>query len=277
MFANAEVRVVVTETDGTADTARRLIQRPPEGDPEAAKITETAYKAWVPFFLVDTTDPNGIDTLFAVRNRGDSAISVTIRYYDRSFDYSSAVITTAGLGPRETKTVSVRHVPGLPIDPATGLMTGLVEIEEDTMTGNIAGDWFRIDSANNFASGDRLISFDSFCHYWDSRFFNGGPFDGGTTFSFFLGANLTGGTSPIVVGQVYDEPGNHRGTVQIYTSDQVFEVNTAELPSPVLGTFGTIEWTIQNPYNGYVMSTYRALGRYSATLPSMCVDNAISP
>jgi hypothetical protein len=63
--------------------------------------------------------------------------------------------------------------------------------------------------------------------------------------------------------------------VQVSTSDHVFEINTAELPGAILGTFGTIEWTIQNSYDGYVISTYRALGRYSAILASMCVDNAV--
>ena len=145
------------------------------------------------------------------------------------------------------------------------------------MGGQIAGDWFRIDGTNNFASGDRLISFDSFCYAWDSRFFNGGPFDGGTTFSFFLSSNLSGGTTPIVIGQVYDQPGTHLGTIQIYTADYVFEVNTSDLPANILGTFGTIEWTIQNPWDGYVMSTYRALGKYSVALASMCVDNAVNP
>lgn len=273
----AEVRVVVGPPDGPADFEREVQQmRAPVVEPHQ-KTTETSYKAWVPFFVVDTTDPDGTNTLFAVRNRGTSAVSVTFTYLNSEFDYGSAILETVTLDPRETKTVSIRTVAGIPVDPATGLKTGCVEIEESTMGGEIAGDWFRVDGTNNFASGDRLISFDSFCDYWDSRFFNGGPFDGGTTFSFWLGSNLTGGTTPIVVGQVYDEPGNHLGTVQIYTADQLFEVNTSELPGNILGTFGTIEWTIQNPYGGYVMSTYRALGRYSVTLASMCVDNAVAP
>lgn len=273
----AEVRVVVEPSDGTVDDTRRIRSQQASAVQPKEELKNSAYKAWVPFFVVDTNDPNGTDTLFAVRNRGSSAASLTISYLDRSYNYTTAVVQDVRLASRETKTVSIRLVPGIPTDPVTGLKTGTVIIEEDTMGGQIAGDWFRVDGTNNFASGDRLISFDSFCHYWDSRFFNGGPFDGGTTFSFFLGSNLSGGTTPIVVGQVYDEPGTHRGTVQIYTADHVFEVNTLDLPAPILGTFGTIEWTIQNPYNGYVMSTYRALGKYSATLASMCVDDAVIP
>lgn len=273
----AEVRVVVEPSDGSFDAGLRTWSQQKPTVASEEKSTAISYKAWVPSFVVDTRDPNGTDTLFAVRNRGTSPATVHISYLDSEFNYLDAVTETVTLAPRETKTVSIRSVSSIPADPVTGLKTGCVEIEEDSMSGEIAGDWFRVDGTNNFASGDRLISFDSFCDHWDSRFFNGGPFDGGTTFSFWLGTNVTGGISPVIVGQVYDEPGNHRGTVQIYTSDQLFEVNTSELPSHILGTFGTIEWTVQDSPGGYVMSTYRALGKYSVTLASMCVDSAVNP
>jgi len=268
-----EVRIVLEPAGegGGADGLTHHLVREPAATPIQA--ANTSYKAWVPFFVVDTTDPEGVNTLFAVRNRGTSTVTVDFRYYDAG--WGSPVTETRTLAPRETRTVSVRDVPGIPTDPGTGLKTGIVEIEEQTMSGELAGDWFRVDSANNFAGGDRLVSFDSFCYAWDARFFSGGPFSGGTIFTFMLGSNLTDGTSPIVVGQVYDEAGTHRGTVQVYTADQVFEVGTQDLPAGILGASGTIEWTIQNPYNGFVLTTFSALGKYTASLPAMCVDNAV--
>jgi hypothetical protein len=272
-----EVRVVVAPSGGELQESVVSVAPGPEQTLwQPDKTAEIHYKAWLPYFVVDTSSPSGINTLFAVRNRSAGTISITYRYYPTSYAYSEAVIVTETLAPRQTRTVSIRDVPGIPVDPATGLKTGVVEIEEDSMSGYISGDWFLLDSANNYASGDRLISFDSFCHSWDSRYLHGGAFSGGTTFTFFLGSNLSGGTSPIVVGHVYDEAGNLGGTVQLYTPNQAFEVNTADLPQHIISAAGTIEWEIQNAYTGYVHTTFRAFGKYSAGLPSMCVDNALA-
>jgi hypothetical protein len=266
--ALAEVRVVVTPANGAPPPARS------QAAPRAKSDTGPSYQLWVPFFEVDGNNPAGVTTLFAVRNRGAHTVNVHYWYYQP--DVSGQVVRTGTLAPHQTQTINIRDVPGIAADPATGFKRGFVVMNTDDYSPTLMGDFFRVDPTNNFASGDALVSADTTCHHWDSRFLNGGPFTGGTTFTFFLGLNDSGGISPAVVGQVYDEPGTHRGTVQIYTADHVFEVNTAELPAAILGTFGAIEWTVQNPIaSSVILATYRASGRYSVEVPSMCADELL--
>jgi hypothetical protein len=151
-------------------------------------------------------------------------------------------------------------VPGISADPQTGFKTGYVTLDSwpaDAMTG----DYFRVDPTNNFASGDELVNPErSPCLHWDSRFFNGGVFSGGTTFTFLVRGNSTGGISPVAVGQVYDDR-NASGTVQIYTADNAFRSTrrrSRERPEDLR----LDRVTIYNPYQqGFVLATYRASGK----------------
>lgn len=118
-----------------------------------------------------------------------------------------------------------------------------------------------------------------FCKAWDLRFFNGGAFDGGTDFTFFVPGNPTDG-EPVLVGEVYNEAGAFLGTVSIRTPEVAFTVNSRDLDAEVGGlgaNFGTIEWRFYNGLEGNISGVFRASGKFSVGVPAICVDNLGRP
>ncbi|MEO1368470.1 MAG: RICIN domain-containing protein, partial [Acidobacteriota bacterium] len=145
---------------------------------------------FVPYAEVNRLDSVfGVTTLFAVRNPSDQSVTVRYEFFGNDDGPGEAAVTQdLLLAPRAVRTVDVRSIPlfsdslgwvGITaVDPATGLPLS----EQD-----LYGDYFRVDQGGNFASGDRLVSADDAdCAQWHSRFFNGGVFDGGTSFQIFV-------------------------------------------------------------------------------------------
>ncbi len=239
-------------------------------------VSGSSRKLVLPYYLVDLNDNLGATTLFAVRNSTDSAMDVKYEYFSGKA-MAPFETETLSLGPHAVRTVTMRSVPGL-TDVGTGFATGYVHISPLTPglgAQALTGDYFRVDETNNFASGDLLVSMPSavpeeMCRFWDTRFFNGGSFDGGTQFTFYVPDNPQNESDPVVFGDVYDLDGNLVQTLSLTESDFTFEINSSDLELET--DFGAIEWSFPEGVAGNVSGIYKARGRFEVGLRGICRD-----
>ncbi len=234
----------------------------------------------LPNFRVDLSSGSGPTTLLAVRNDSTSDTLVQVDYHPR---FGEAYSERWTLGPREVRSVDLRSIEEIrPTNPSFTAFSGFVGVTaldpstlQPSAVQDLSTDFFRIDPDNDFASGDLLVDLSTpsrptgLCNHWITRFFNGGPFDGGTTFTFFLRREPPGDFA-VISGRVYDESGRF-----IQQVDLSLISRTTELTADQLGLetpFGAIEWDIESNI-GHVSTTYSALGRYSVRLPGTCKDH----
>ncbi len=232
----------------------------------------------LPRFEVDTLNPNGVTTLFAVRNVTDGSRQVIFRYYT---DGGGSVAETVTLGPKQVRSVNLRDVAGLTPNPA-GIASGYVDIiDSDAIQifpqSVIQGDYFLADTANNFASGDRLVDYTNFaqfvdlCSKFELRFLNGGAFNGGTDITVFTDVLQTGSE---FVYAVYTEAGTLVRSGSVNTT-----YRSAKFPASFLAdstAFGVIE-IVFNGTSGHASSVFSALGRFSVGLNGLCEGQVNEP
>ncbi|HKI01104.1 MAG TPA: hypothetical protein VKK31_03915 [Thermoanaerobaculia bacterium] len=240
----------------------------------AVKVALPTFGLILPFYVVDTSSPIGVTTLMAVRNTSNTPIGVSLNY--RSADSLVILNETLVLASRETVTRNFRDLVDLPITNGA-LKSGVVEVTaRDPVTSLpvavnlLTGDYFYVDFSNNFSSGDVLINgTDGFCERWDTRFFNGGAFSGGTVFTFTTLHNPTDGLPHVIAtGDVYTEPGGFVGTVTVTSNRLASQIGSVALGLPI---FGTVEWFLpQGP--GAVGITFNAEGRFSVGMSGFCLD-----
>lgn len=244
-------------------------------EPFERKAPTPRYSFMVPHYIVDTTSASGRTTLFSVRNRSADTQTVELAYFDE--DGLQVRLDEVVLDAKETVTLNLRNIDGLPAGP-DGIARGTVLINLIDAPGGaieptniLTGDFFYVDPAEDFASGGVLIdALSSMCTRWDSRYFAGGPFSGGTAFLYLLpnGPDLAG---VIAEGNVYDESGGFMGTVSITSDGEITGVAESG-DSPDLPPFGSIEWRFSNDNMGTMMVIFRAEGRYSVGTRSYCAD-----
>jgi hypothetical protein len=236
----------------------------------------------VPMFKINRTSATAETTLIAVRNVSDQPHAVVISYFvDHVF--SAAVlpdhVETFSLAAEATRTINLRDRPQLTGGQGNdAIIRGWVLVEHgDAGTGDVlSADYFRVDDAQNFATGERMVDVDASytCTVWDLRYVAGGAFSGGTRLEVFIDTPL-GFATPSFAVNFFDEPGNPLGTVTVSTTLQVVELNVAQLldllpgsPSP----FGAMEIDFQPGTNGgLVRASYRAQGQFSVGLDGTCV------
>ncbi len=240
----------------------------------SAKVARPTYNLVLPLYVVDNSNSNGVTTLIAVRNASNNAIRAGFRYV--SVDRAVILTDNVLLDPRETVTRNLRDFTGLPTTNGS-LKTGIVTVtaldpitSSEITAGVLTGDYFYADLSNNFASGDVLVDgSDGFCQNWDTRFFNGGAFSGGTTFTITTLQNSVDGVlRTVAAGDVYTEAGTFVGSVQITSNQIASQVSSTQLGLPA---FGTIEWFLPQG-TGIVGVTLKAEGRYSVGMPGYCLD-----
>ena len=240
--------------------------------PAPRKVDTAADWLVLPRFRVDTTNVNGINTLFAVRNTTEGIREVNFQYRSDDGSFVSEIFY---LGPKEVKSVNMRDVPGLAADES-GIASGHVNIIDSQFieaepNSLIQGDYFLVDPENNFASGDRLLNYTSvhsfidMCSNFEIRFFNGGAFAGGAEITVFLGGGLQDDHE--FAYSVYTESGTlvRTGTVNMTTQ-------SAHFPASFLAgetEFGVIEIAFNGTF-GHVSSVFSAQGRFSVGLNGMC-------
>ena len=228
------------------------------GVPSLEKQDRPEFRLVVPFFEVDTNNPAGATTLFAVRNPQASDTEITIHYYDGAGN--SLRTDTVPLAAEATHTVNVRDV-GLPAGP-DGVARGFILIETATSRNDIVGDFFQVDVGQNFATGERMFS--SFCPITELRF---ADFGEGTEITVLLTDPL--GTDPNTAPPTFavtpvDEAGNAGTPVEIYTDQHLYFASASDFTQ---GSFGTLifDFTPRRGVfgSGWAYAVYSAGGRFS--------------
>jgi len=234
------------------------------------KVDEPADVLIVPFYEIDTLDPFGTTTLFAVRNISSQTIDLDIRYFSPTATIRHQDLMS--LGPRKTYTRNIRDVPGLPADDdhfARGYVAVRASTAEPTLP-KLVGDYLQVDVANNFATGERMVSFSDFCYGQEIRFLD---FGSGTELHFLLG-NPRGPDvmtdPPSFTVTPYDEDGNALAQIDVFTGDFMLEF-PADAFTPFTNTkFGTLVIDFSNSDGGVVYAEYSAGGKFSVGINGAC-------
>ncbi len=287
--ALAEIDILCLGSELAAPKAP-LVPIVPSPSSLLSKVDRTTSALILPFFEVDTTDVGGKTTVFAVRNAGLSAININIEYFDV---FGSTVgVVPMFLPSKDTVTVNMRSfISSFPTD-ADGFIRGFGLIVavggiEGGSTGNpestpgaveIGGDYFQIDPDNNFASGDRLLSFQNsslyfdFCRFTETRFLNGGAFTGGSNFTLITldydGTSVS--SMPTIYAVVFDEDGGRDATCEIFTDQNILQLTASDLTDI---PFGTVEFEFS--FGGQVLTEFDALNKFSVGMRGLCAGSSL--
>ena len=221
----------------------------------------------VPGFEVEVGDPEGPTTFFAVRNTTDDDVEIDVAYYGEEITGEPLRTDLFMLGPQQTLTRNVRaNLTDLNV--GNGFATGLIVL---TKTGGDAsgleGDYFRVDSRNDFATGDRLVPSEAFCTRQEIRFID---FGSGSVLQILL-EEPQGSAVPSFSYAAYTEEG---GTMvaegDIFTSEHLTVIDSRDL---VPGeSFGSLVFDFSAAGGGFVTAEYSAFGRYSVELNGACTE-----
>lgn len=234
--------------------------------PPAEKTEKPEDVLIVPFYEVDTTDPTGTTTYFAVRNVAYRPVDLEVRYQaSDGAPLRNELVTLAG---NETLIRNVRLVSGLPVDP-DGFARGFIVIVQTSVSGStlLVGDYFQIDPGNAFATGQRMASVDEFCTLTEVRFLD---FGAGTELRLMI--NDPRGSDPVsdpasVVVHPFRQDGTAIPTTNIYTDDFAFEISASDFAT---SSFGTFVFEFTNSSGGLVYAEYSAFGQFSVGLNGAC-------
>lgn len=257
----------------------------PAGEPSkpaarspAVKTDTAGTRLLLPLYLVDRNDPAGVTTLFGVRNELDTPADVTIRYFRTDAPQAPQRTDTVTLAAKQVMPINIALVDGLQVD-ADGIARGFVVIEATTEGAVIQGEYFRVTSNEDFASGFRLLNVDpasphnDLCALFSIRFLNGGGFDSGTSYIIWLDSDLAPDPDvPVLSYSVYDQPGELLFSNVFFADEVAFEVTAAELVSPFSEDFGAIEFNFSDGAVGHVSAILSAGGRYSVGIEAACGD-----
>ena len=235
--------------------------------PPAEKSAEPKEILVVPFYEVDTTDPAGTTTLFAVRNVFSNSVDIEVRY--QVPDGTAPRQDFLTLAPFETLTVNVRDIAGLPVDP-DGVARGFIVVLQTSFLGSglLVGDYIQVDVGNAFATAQRMASLEDLCDAADVRFVD---FGAGTELRLLISAPR--GSNPVTnLASVVVHPIREDGTVlpqtEIYTDDFAFAVSASDFTG---AAFGTLLFDFQNSGGGLVYAEYSAAGQFSVGLDAACI------
>ncbi len=223
----------------------------------------------VPGFEVAVDEPEGTTTLFSVRNTTDDPVDVEIAYYGRRITEEPLRTDPVTLEAQRTRSFSVRNdLTGLPVED--GVAGGLILINEvggpTRAAANLAGDYFQIDFANDFAGGDRLVRPAELCSLQEIRFVD---FGDGAKFRVLLDTPQ-GDFLPSFEYTVYDESGSLLALGTHFTSDHLNLISVEDLS--VATDFGSVVFDFSAAGGGWVSARYSAFGRFSVDLRSDCRD-----
>ncbi len=222
-------------------------------------------KLIVPGFEVEVADPEGPTTFFAVRNRTGGDVDLEIDYHGARIGEPLRTDVFM-LGPRQTLTHNVRNNLD-DLDVADGFASGLIVI---TGTGGgasaLTGDFFRIDSGNDFATGDRLVGAQDYCRAQEVRFVD---FGSGSRLKILI-ETPQGEEEPSFSYEAHSEAGVLIVEDDVFTSDHLTAIDVEDL---VPGQrFGTLTFDFSNADGGLVTAAYSAFGRFSVELGGACMS-----
>lgn len=247
----------------------------------AGRSDATTDVLLLPYYESDRRNPNGVNTLFAIRNETDLELPVRILYLD-ALGAAEQRVQEITLAANAIRTINLRDVPGLPAD-ADGVARGLVVLGVVGRHGEssdlLSGDFFFVDPATDYATGNTMLNMslddpgNEFCAEWGSRFFHGGGFSGTSTFRFVVD-EAAGGTEidpPTAVGTVYGEDGVALRSFEIRTNLNSFELSSAEL-APEGVPFGSL--SVRFPATkGALLVEHSGFHRLSVAFKAACRDS----
>lgn len=260
-----------------SDVAVEPVRSGAPSDPTApgslsAPVVEPSAGPWLLPFVVDYDNPVGITTLLAVRNDAQLvAADVLVEFFGPGFSLYHTVSLT--LGPHQVQSFNLRDQPAPPPGPGT-LDFGLVRVTA-TPGGLVSVDTFRVDPSEDFASGGLAPDFSTDeCAEWKGRILLGGGFTGGTALTFIIDGPQGADTSihpPTITGNVYDEAGQLVNGFSIWTNSYVIEMDADMVVTPA-ELAGSFELLIDGTEGGgHVAVEHRAEGRYSVSVPGVCL------
>ena len=220
----------------------------------------------VPGFEVEVDNATGPTTFFAIRNTSDISVDATVAYHAEEVTDTPLRTDNLTLGPQQTATVNVRsNLTDLPV--SDGFATGLILINQTSKEApSLEGDFFRLDQANAFATGDRLVRPSEFCMIQEMRFVE---FGSGSEFRILVDTPQ-GQTQRSFSYTAYDQQGNVLVTGGYFTSEHLTTIDVTELGFN--DSFGTVVFDFTNSGGGWVSAKYSAFGLFSVELNSTCRD-----
>lgn len=255
--------------NGTQEVAASLGTIPNKAFPLTSKLV-------LPYFEVDTLKPGGATVLYGIRNESTSPIDVVIQYFEVDSPFAPQHSEQVTLVGKQIKTVNIRDVPDLEVDP-DGRKRGYVRFEVVGGSNFLAGDFFRVDPDEEFATGYRLVNADSGnsgderCSIFTFRFLKGGAFTGGTEIYYWLDMTTLPSANTISYA-IYDEAGNLVGVSSLANTDRVASrVSIDQLlvgPAALLNA-GAIEMQFDGVL-GHVAGTISASGKFSVGFEGVC-------
>ncbi len=219
----------------------------------------------VPGFEVEVDAPQGPTTFFAVRNTSDDDVTVNVSYHGEQLGGAPLRTDVFVLGPQETLPANVR-TDLTDLDVVDGFATGVIVINEGDGTGapNLEGDYFRLDGAADFATGDRLVRPADFCTRQEVRFVD---FGSGSQFRVLVDRPL-GDAGPTFSYTAYDQAGVEVAQGDFSTSNHLNVIDVADLG--IADAFGTVVFDFTTAGGGFVTGKYSAFGRFSVELNAAC-------
>ncbi len=221
----------------------------------------------VPGFEVEVGNASGPTTFFAIRNTSDNPVAANVSYHGKLVNEEPLRTDVLMLEPQQTTTQNVRSNLS-DLEVSDGFANGLILITEAGASSapNLEGDFFRVDTANAFATGDRLIRPGDLCINQEIRFVE---FGSGSQFRILVD-HPQGPDMPSFSYTSYEEDGDLIIEDEFFTSDHLTEVDVADLG--INPSFGTVIFDFSNSGGGYVSAKYSAFGLFSVELNSACRD-----
>ena len=218
----------------------------------------------LPGYSLDMANPGGPTSFLAVRNTTDAPQNIHVAYYGENLDDGPLRVDGVNLDAGGTYTHNLRaNLQGL--DPDNdGVANGFVVVTDgngdaDTLTGDV----LRVDFANDFATGERLLAFDDFCLNQEIRFVD---FGSGSEFNVVLRDPPASG--PVMTVTSFDEAGNQLAQVNVTDRRQVQRIPIDNLVANQ--SFGTLVFDFGPSQGGVVTARYSAFGRFSTELRGAC-------
>lgn len=217
--------------------------------------------------VVDLTSSQSRTTLFAIHNTADTSLDVEISYHTATVGEEPIRTDQMTLGPAGTATFDLRaHLDGF---DTTGLdrVEGLALVtEQGAVTAtNLIGDFFSLDSLNNFASGGKLVRASKLCNNQRIRFVD---FGSGTEFQVLLNEPQGASGTPSFTYTAYDESGTQVGSGSFFAEKHLVFIDRAQLTSQ---PFGVLDFDFGNSLGGSISAVYSAFGRFSVGLAGECI------
>lgn len=241
---------------------------PATPDP-AVKDDRTSNLLYLPGYEVSSR-ADGLTTIFSVHNHSDRPASVLIEYFDTSGNL--LVDQELRLGGKQTRTIDVRSIRGLGGGRRRAIR-GRIQITQTAggssrAGSDLTGDYFFLDPAGNFATGDQLLRREDHCSSLLVRLLD---FGSGAKLRLFSSRPQGDGT-PTARFTVYNEAGDRVDSGELFVDEQIEILNARDL-TPV--RFGTLE--LQYLEGGGSLSVeYSASGRFSVAMNATCTGSTVS-